>query len=145
MGAQVLGERVRTGEATCEDYFELGAILARKRLFTQAIKNIQKAVKTWDGEEAELAQVHNTLGYCYFSSERAEDAVEEYRKAVELQPGYVTAWNNLGDAYEVLREWESALECYKEVLALDPENAVAKARADKMESRVARVGGSSVR
>ena len=25
---------------------------------------------------------------------------KEFNKAVELQPGYVTAWNNLGDALE---------------------------------------------
>ena len=29
-----------------------------------------------------------------------DDAIEQYVKAVELQPGYVSAWNNLGDAYE---------------------------------------------
>lgn len=55
--AKVLGERVRTGEAISEDYFELGAVLARKRLYTQALKNYSKAIKLWDGEDSELAQV----------------------------------------------------------------------------------------
>ena len=32
-------------------------ILTRKRLFTQATKNLEKAKKIWDGEESELAQV----------------------------------------------------------------------------------------
>lgn len=54
---KVLGERVRTGEAMSEDYFELGVVLARKRLYTQALKNYSKAVKLWDGESSELAQV----------------------------------------------------------------------------------------
>lgn len=40
-----------------QDYFELGVILTRKRLFTQATKNLEKAKKVWDGEESELAQV----------------------------------------------------------------------------------------
>lgn len=35
----------------------------------------------------------------------------EYRRAVELQPGYVTAWNNLGDAYEKLKSWRWVLGC----------------------------------
>ena len=86
-GAKALGERIRTNEASCEDYFELGVILTRKRLFTQATKNLEKAKKVWDGEESELAQVHNALGYCYLNMERVEDAVKEYEKAVELQPG----------------------------------------------------------
>lgn len=84
--AKALGERIRTGEASCEvcqwvehgwrsgwafatmhacaplihapqDYYELGVILARKKLYTQSTKNLEKAKKMWDGEESELAQV----------------------------------------------------------------------------------------
>ncbi len=40
-----------------QDYYELGVILTRKKLFTQATKNLEKAKKLWDGEETELAQV----------------------------------------------------------------------------------------
>jgi len=50
-------------------------------------------------------QVHNALGFAYFNMQRAELAVKNYRKAVELQPGYVTAWNNLGDAFEQAKDW----------------------------------------
>lgn len=50
-------------------------------------------------------QVHNALGFCYFSMEKTDLAIQEYRKAVELQQGYVTAWNNLGDAYEKSKQW----------------------------------------
>ncbi|PNH01035.1 hypothetical protein TSOC_013110 [Tetrabaena socialis] len=69
-GAKGLGERIRTGEANCEDYYELGVVLTRKKLFTQATKNLEKAKKVWDGEESELAQVHNALGFCYFNMEK---------------------------------------------------------------------------
>jgi hypothetical protein len=55
--AKVLGELIRKGDALSEDYFELGVVLARKRLFTQALKNYFKAVKLWQGEDSELAQV----------------------------------------------------------------------------------------
>lgn len=55
--SKVLGELIRTGDAESEDYYELGVVLARKRLFTQAMKNYTKAVKLWNGEEVELAQV----------------------------------------------------------------------------------------
>ena len=54
--AKVLGERIRTSDATSEDCFELGAILLRKKLYTQATKNLERAVKLWDGAPEELAQ-----------------------------------------------------------------------------------------
>ena len=138
--AKVLGERVRSGEATSEDCFELGVILLRKKLFTQATKNLEKAKKEWQGEEEELAQVHNALGFAYFNMERFQPAVSEYKAAVELQPGYVTAWNNLGDAYERLKEYEPALNAYREALTYDPDNKVAQARADFCKSRLDRIG-----
>ena len=56
-----------------------------------------------------LAQVHNALGFAYFNMERTELALKNYAKAVELQPGYVTAWNNLGDAQEKAKDWEKVL------------------------------------
>jgi tetratricopeptide (TPR) repeat protein len=37
--------------------------------------------------------------------EKTDLAIQEYRKAVDLQQGYVTAWNNLGDAYEKSKQW----------------------------------------
>eukprot|EP00877_Chromochloris_zofingiensis_P001406 jgi/Chrzof1/11266/Cz05g29290.t1 len=135
-GAKALGERIRTGEASCEDYYELGVILTRKKLYTQATKNLEKAKKVWDGEENELAQVHNALGFCYFNMDKVDMAVKEYEKAVELQPGYVTAWNNLGDAYEKQKNWRNALRAYQEALTYAPNNKIAMQRCDYCKTRV---------
>ena len=65
-----------------KDYYELGVILTRKKLFTQATKNLEKAKKVWDGDEAELAQVHNALGFCYFQMAKVDAAIAEYERAV---------------------------------------------------------------
>ena len=40
-----------------QDCFELGVILLRKKLYTQATKNLEKAARMWEGEPEELAQV----------------------------------------------------------------------------------------
>ena len=98
--AKDIGERVRMQEASAGDYYELGVILLRKKLFTQANQNLKKALKAWPegagGEEGEaareelLAQVHNALGYSYFNLDRYEEAIKQYKTAVEMQPGYLT-------------------------------------------------------
>ena len=56
-----------------------------------------------------VVQVHNALGFAYFNMERTELALKNYARAVELQPGYVTAWNNLGDAQEKAKDWQKVL------------------------------------
>lgn len=140
MAAMDLGERIRKGEASCEDLFELGVILTRKRLYTQATKNLEKAKKVWDGEESELAQVHNALGYCYLNMEKLDEAVAEFKRSVELQPGYVTAWNNLGDAYERTKSWRNALSAYQEALSYAPNNAISRARSEFCKNRCDSLG-----
>lgn len=55
---------------------------------------------------------------------------------MKLQPGYVTAWNNLGDAYEKKKDLKSALKAFEEVLLFDPNNKVARPRRDALKDRV---------
>lgn len=40
-----------------QDLFQLGVILLRKKLFTQACRHLEKAKKNWGGDPEELAQV----------------------------------------------------------------------------------------
>ena len=40
-----------------QDCYELGVILLRKKLYTQATKNLDRARKAWTGPQNELAQV----------------------------------------------------------------------------------------
>ncbi len=42
-----------------QDCFQLGVILLRKKLFTQATRNLEKAKKDWQGDPEELAQVRS--------------------------------------------------------------------------------------
>jgi outer membrane protein OmpA-like peptidoglycan-associated protein len=48
-----------------------------------------------------------------------------YGKAVETDPSYAEAWNNLGYVQENLGRFEEALRCYRRALELNPEMAVA--------------------
>lgn len=138
--AKKTGERIRAGNATADDYFEMGSIMLRKKVYTQAIRNLQLAAENWDGDEEDLAQVHNALGFGYAEMEKWEDAIKEFKLASKLQPGYVTVWNNLGDAYEKIKMQKEALQCYEEALVLAPGNSVATMRLKNLRERAERLG-----
>ncbi|RMZ56156.1 hypothetical protein APUTEX25_004580, partial [Auxenochlorella protothecoides] len=137
--AKVFGDRVRSGEGSGEDYLELGVILLRKKLYTQSIKNLEKAKKAWKGPQEELAKVYNAQGFAHFNLEQWSKAAAAYKQAVELQPQYVTAWNNLGDAYEKAKEWRQALDAYNQALVAEPGNSVAQGRAQYCRGKVERM------
>jgi hypothetical protein len=52
-----LQERVRSGEANAVEYFELGAVMLRKKFYPLAAKYLEQAIEKWEGDVQDLAQV----------------------------------------------------------------------------------------
>merc|ERR1712224_713284 len=125
MVTKAIGEKVGSENIDPNDYFEFGAVLARKKLYIQATSNYEKCVTQWNREDFELAQVYNALGYAYLKLSRIERAITAFIKAVNLQPGYVLVWNNLGNVFEKKQDIRKAFRCYNETLNYNPKNAVA--------------------
>ncbi|KAJ7516810.1 hypothetical protein O6H91_22G071100 [Diphasiastrum complanatum] len=139
--AKELQDRVRTGQASPMEYFELGAVMLRKKFYVLATKYLEQAVKKWDGDEQDLAQVYNALGFSCFSEGKLDLAISQYEKAVKLSPGYVTAWNNLGNAYEKKKDWSRAYKAYDQALQFEPGNKVALTYRDAIKERLERFRG----
>jgi tetratricopeptide (TPR) repeat protein len=83
-----------------------------------------------DGERrirAALAKRHdvpdffNNLGLCLRAQGRLDEAVAEYRKALDLHPAYAPAWSNLGLDLHRLGQLDASLDAFDRALALDPE------------------------
>lgn len=55
-----------------------------------------------------------------------KEALYRWQKAVELDPGYAAAWNNLAIAYEHEGNFEEARKAYEKAASLDPKNAFIK-------------------
>lgn len=51
-----------------------------------------------------------------------KEAEFHWEKAVELDPTYPSAWNNLGIAYEQQGKFPEALKAYEKARELDPKN-----------------------
>ena len=58
----------------------------------------------------------------YVRDGKVDKGIAQFETAVKLQPGYVTAWNNLGDAFESKKDYKSALMAFEEILLFDPNN-----------------------
>ncbi|HBB32324.1 MAG TPA: hypothetical protein DC064_11120 [Cyanobacteria bacterium UBA9273] len=132
-----LEKKLKNERGTVEDYYELGSIYLDKKLFAQAILLFQKALKAVDAEEKNLAAVYNALGFAYFSQDQYDIAIRQYKEALNQQPGYVTALNNLGHTYERKKLTAQALETYEEALKYEPNNSTAKRRAESLRKRFA--------
>ncbi|WP_413165813.1 tetratricopeptide repeat protein [Capilliphycus salinus ALCB114379] len=133
-----LQKKLSQEKGTAQEYYELGCIYNDKKLYSQAIAVLQKALKTSEQEEESqnLALVYNALGYAYFAQEQYDIAIRQYKEALKLAPDYVTAYNNLGYAYERKKLTAQALEAYEQALQGDPKNAIALQRAESLRKRL---------
>jgi Tfp pilus assembly protein PilF len=55
-----------------------------------------------------------------------KEALYRWQKAVELDPGYAAAWNNLAIAWEHEGNFEEARKAYEKALSLDSKNLFIK-------------------
>ena len=59
-----------------------------------------------------------------------KEAVYRFEKAIELDPSYGGAWNNLGIAYEQMGRFDDARKAYEKALALEPNNTLIRNNYD---------------
>jgi Flp pilus assembly protein TadD len=58
------------------------------------------------------------------------EAVYRFQRAVEYDPTYAAAWNNLGIGYEHEGQMDDAREAYETALDLDPNNVTIETNYD---------------
>lgn len=132
-----LQKKLQAQKGSSQEYYELGSIYLEKKLFVQAVKLFQQALKDKNVEPENLALIHNALGYAYFAQEQYDIAIRQYKEAIKLYSDYVTAWNNLGNVYERKQMAAKALESYEKALECEPNNPTAKRRAESLRKRFA--------
>jgi len=59
-----------------------------------------------------------------------KEATYRWEKAVELDPSYAAAWNNLGIGYDHEGRFEDARKAYEKAVALDPKNILIRQNYD---------------
>ncbi|MGH9765114.1 MAG: tetratricopeptide repeat protein [Blastocatellia bacterium] len=60
------------------------------------------------------AEGHCLLGMAYFQKDKNEEAVSEYSKAIEINPGYADAYSKLGWLYSNWRKYDLAVKIVEE-------------------------------
>jgi type IV pilus assembly protein PilF len=91
----------------------LGEAYIMQGNFTAALKELQTAEQLHPKDPI----THYYLGIAYQNKELFEQAIQHYNKALDLNPGYSMARNNLGTVYLDMQNWDAAIACFKDVVA----------------------------
>jgi Flp pilus assembly protein TadD len=96
--------------------------------FTAALAVLSPAAAYADARSDAKAQVE--FGIKVAQSGLWKEATYRWERAVQLDPTYAEAWNNLGIGYEQEGRFDEALKAYEKALALDPKNAMIRQNYD---------------
>jgi len=102
--------------------FESGLGYVSQEQWKKAIKEFDRAIKL-DAKNADY--LYSRCSAKSWAGDNA-GARDDCREAVKQRPKFVQALATLGRAYEDLGQLDKAVETYKEVLKIDPENKSAK-------------------
>ena len=116
---RVYREALEHGIESAEFHANLGLIYYYRRNFAKAELELRVALTL---EEINVP-AHYRLADVYRATKNYPKAVEHYRRVLEINPGYVWAFNGLGMALAMEGKNEEALAAFRDVVRLEPEMA----------------------
>jgi Flp pilus assembly protein TadD len=100
-------------------HFNLAVAFAQAGAFEQAESHYRQALPGRD-----TAETHNGLGYVLARQDHTDEAVAEFREAIDLDPHFTPAYNNLAGALASQGKLDEAADAYRASLAERPSAAV---------------------
>jgi tetratricopeptide (TPR) repeat protein len=98
----------------------------RDQILDNALKALDHAAFFGPGSTVSFDAVSlNISGDKMYQNGDFDEAIEEFKAALLLDPSNVNVHNSLGVCYGVLDKYEKALEAFEEAIGLDPEETMA--------------------
>ena len=92
--------------------------------FEAAVGDLEEAVAR-GVQDYDLPTLYTVLGRAYDGLGRYDEAVEAHQQALDLNPDFHNALNNLGITYSHQGKTEAARQCYEKAIAMAPDYAYA--------------------
>jgi tetratricopeptide (TPR) repeat protein len=120
----IIEHEVNSIETLC--FFNLGVNLQYLKKHPKAIAFYEKSIflaERFGFEDDFIAGNYNNRGSNYHELKQYERAIEDYSRAMELNPKCATAYTNRGVTYAKLKQHEKAIGDYNKAIEMNPEYA----------------------
>lgn len=100
-----------------EVYFEKFNLTGETVWMDAAVDNCRRTIMI----SGQVTPAHVTLGKVYAATGRYEEAIGEFKQALDIDPEYHEAYRQLADAYQAVNMIDEAEKTYLEVIRLKPD------------------------
>jgi len=88
------------------------------------------------GNDKKYAGIYNNYGYRLLNQKKYDEAIEIFKKQVELVPDRANSYDSLGDGYKKAGKLKLAIEQYKKALEINPEFEASKENLEELEDQL---------
>jgi len=113
-------------------YFILAQIHQKNEQPDSALAVYSELEKTY-GNDPKYFNIFNSYGYLLLNMKKYEQAIEKFKKQVELAPDRANSYDSLGDGYRAAGRIEEAKQSYLKALEIDPEFEASKNNLKELE------------
>ena len=103
-------------QETIQEKIDSIITLYSKGQIKDALKGAETLIKEYPNE----SKLFNINGACNAAIGKLDSAVDNYKKAILLNPDYAEAHLNLGNAYEDLSQFDNTILSYQKAITLNP-------------------------
>ncbi len=111
-------QSIENGPRFLPAYNALGSLYADLGYSDHAVQVAQSALKVAQAGSEEAAKIHNLLGTVYQQQKKFDEAITQFRAALEIQPGMRDAVFSLGWTYATMGNKEEGKRYLKKFLAI---------------------------
>jgi tetratricopeptide (TPR) repeat protein len=117
----------RTAVAVLEQVnpYVAGCFHLEHRSYEKTLEAVQCVLRDGSSSRRHRSAAHNLWGIVLHDLKRYNEAIEQYRKGVEVDPKYAAAYINWGGALSALKKHGEAIKLYRKAVEIDPKDATA--------------------
>jgi tetratricopeptide (TPR) repeat protein len=116
---------MRDDPSGAEALYGLGSVYLQQAKNSEARKSFERAIGLHANYPGTMPKAWNNLGILAAREGRTDEAIQNFQRALQIDPDFVISLENLGSAYRQAKRWEDAQKVLQRALRLSPEDAEA--------------------
>jgi tetratricopeptide (TPR) repeat protein len=113
---------LRDDSDNSEALYGLGSIYLQQNKPAEARATFERVIKLPQRYPGTLPNAWNNLGLLSAREGRTDEAIQQFQKALQLDPDHFIALENLGNAYRQAKRWDDAKSTLQRALQLQPDS-----------------------
>ena len=121
--ASYFQQAVKDDPRSAEALYGLGSAYLQRQEANRARACFEQVLRLHAGYPGTVPNTWNNLGIMAARAGDVSAAIQDFQRALEIDPDHSIALQNLGNAYRQKKQWPEAERAFKHALALNPDDA----------------------